>query len=126
MRSKSGRIKPLAVAVGAAFTVNLMPLSAATADNPFGYSQLTGGYLIADHAGGSNPEGKCGQGKCGVKRMDTDGDGKVSKDEFMKVHKDESKFAALDTNHDGFLDADEIKKMNEGKCGEGKCGTNRQ
>ncbi|HTT08060.1 MAG TPA: hypothetical protein VMH34_04650 [Gammaproteobacteria bacterium] len=125
MRSKSGRIKPLTIAIGAAFSVNLMPVAAVAADNPFEYSQLASGYLVADHEGGGSSEGKCGQGKCGVARMDTDGDGKVSKDEFMKTHKDESKFAALDTNHDGFLDADEIKKMKEGKCGEGKCGVHK-
>ena len=124
MSSKPGRIKPFAAAIGAVFTVNLAPLAAA--DNPFGYSQLASGYLVADHEGGGRAEGKCGQGKCGVKRMDTNGDGKISKDEFMKAHKDESKFAALDANHDGFLDADELKKMKEGKCGEGKCGTNKQ
>lgn len=125
MSSKLSKIKPLAAAVGAVFTVNLTPLTAAAADNPFGYSQLTSGDLVADEGGG-NVEGKCGPGKCGVKRMDSDGDGKVSKEEFMKAHKDESKFTALDANHDGFLDATEMKKMIEGKCGEGKCGTSKK
>ncbi len=64
-------------------------------------------------------EGKCGEGKCGMKSMDADGDGKVTKDEFMSAH--ESMFSKKDKNADGVIDASEMK-MKEGKCGEGKCG----
>ena len=77
-------------------------------------------------------EGKCGEGKCGMAMMDTDKDGKVSKEEFMAAH--EKMFAAKDTNNDGSLDAAEMKAgegscggakgKKEGKCGEGKCGGN--
>ncbi len=124
MNSTPGRITSLAAAIGAAFTVHLAPLPAAAAGNPFGYSHPGGGYMIADHDG-ARAEGKCGPGKCGVQRMDADHDDRVSKAEFMKAHRDESKFAALDANHDGFLDAGELKKMQEGKCGEGKCGVSK-
>lgn len=123
MSGKLNKIKPLAAAIGAVFTVSLTPLTAA-ADNPFGYSQLTSGYLVADHEGGGKAEGKCGEGKCGMKRMDANGDGKVSKEEFMTMQ--ENKFAAMDTDHDGTLDATEMKKMMEGKCGEGKCSNKKQ
>lgn len=123
MGSDLGRIKPLAAAIGTVFTATLTPLTAAAADNPFGYSQLTAGYLVADHEGGGKAEGKCGEGKCGVKRMDTNGDGKVSKEEFMKM--EEAKFTAMDTDNDGTIDAAEMKKMMEGKCGEGKCGNKK-
>jgi uncharacterized low-complexity protein len=53
---------PLALAIGAAFTVSLTA-SAATyaAENPFGYSDLSSGYHIVN----KDEEGKCGEGKCG-------------------------------------------------------------
>ena len=79
-------------------------------------------------------EGKCGEGKCGMAMMDTDKDGKVTKEEFMAAH--EKMFAAKDTNKDGSLDAAEMKAgegscggakgKKEGKCGEGKCGANKK
>ncbi|HEU4773901.1 MAG TPA: EF-hand domain-containing protein [Lysobacter sp.] len=90
-------------------------------------------------------EGKCGEGKCGMAKMDTDQDGKLSPAEFAAAHGgDSSKFAAYDGNGDGFIDADEMKAHHaakkaammpakaagtpakadmEGKCGEGKCGS---
>lgn len=91
----------------------------------------------AKHADGAkHAEGKCGEGKCGMARMDTDKDGKLSPAEFAAAHKgDSSQFAAHDRNADGFIDAAEMKAHHgdmkstmpvkaamEGKCGEGKCG----
>lgn len=68
-------------------------------------------------------EGKCGEGQCGMAKMDTDKDGKLSRAEFAAAHggKDD-KFASHDINKDGFISADEMKAAHEGKCGEGKCG----
>jgi uncharacterized low-complexity protein len=121
-------IKPLVVALSTAFIGSIAGTSVANADvNPFGMTQLSSGYMVADShemkcgegkCGGSKgkKEGKCGEGKCGMSSMDADGDGKVTKDEFMAGH--EKKFAAKDKNSDGVLDAKEM----EGKCGEGKCG----
>ncbi|HHH44085.1 MAG TPA: hypothetical protein ENK49_08105 [Gammaproteobacteria bacterium] len=122
-------IHPLNVAAGALFTVSLANATAVgAAENPFSMTPLAGGYLVA-------AEGKCGagkakgrEGKCGMARMDADGDGKVSKEEFMHGH--EAMFEQIDRNHDGMIDADEreahMKKkrgfMKDGKCGEGKCG----
>ncbi|HAJ93154.1 MAG TPA: hypothetical protein DCO71_11170, partial [Gammaproteobacteria bacterium] len=80
-------------------------------------------------------EGKCGagkdkgaEGKCGMGRMDSDGDGNVTREEFTKGH--EAMFDKIDTNGDGVIDAAEraaqMSKMmgfkKDGKCGEGKCG----
>ena len=78
-------------------------------------------------------EGKCGsakgeEGRCGLYRMDADGDGKVSKEEFMQGH--EGMFKQIDQNGDGFIDEAErdahmkemFGSMKEGKCGEGRCG----
>jgi len=41
-----------------------------------------------------------------ARRLDTNGDGRVSKDEFLAIAK--ARFAKLDKNGDGFLSADEI------------------
>jgi Ca2+-binding EF-hand superfamily protein len=43
-----------------------------------------------------------------VKRMDTNGDGVVTQDEFVAAAK--ARFAKLDKNADGYLDADETRK----------------
>ncbi len=72
-------------------------------------------------------EGKCGEGKCGMKMLDANGDGSISKEEFMQGH--DTMFGKMDTNGDGVIDADEqsarMKMMKEGKCGEGKCGASK-
>jgi uncharacterized low-complexity protein len=68
--------------------------------------------VVADPA--ANP-GKCGEGKCGMKRMDANGDGKVTKDEFMQGH--EAMFDSMDANGDGVIDVDE----HQGHHRRGKC-----
>jgi uncharacterized low-complexity protein len=136
--SKKPVINPLTVALGTVFTVSLAntPVTDAAAD-PFGMAPLTSGY--ATLAEGKCGEGKCGaammgadagsaEGKCGLHRMDADGDGNVSKDEFMQGH--EMMFEKIDQNSDGMIDQAErdehmgkmMKLMQEGKCGAGKAG----
>ena len=56
-------------------------------------------HVYADHHGG---------GKDKMKMMDTDGDGAVSKEEFMS-HK-EQRFLEKDANGDGVISEDEMKK----------------
>jgi uncharacterized low-complexity protein len=57
--SKKTAMKPLAVALGAAFVTSLAGASVANAaENPFGMTELSSGYKVA-------AEGKCGEGKCG-------------------------------------------------------------
>jgi uncharacterized low-complexity protein len=139
--SQKTTMKPLAIAAGAAFVTSLaatMPANAA--ENPFAMSELSSGYQVAEMAEGkcgegkcgaammgtaktSAPkEGKCGEGKCGAKMMDADGDGAVTKEEFMQGH--DAMFGKIDANGDGVLDADEqatcTKMMKEGKCGTSK------
>jgi uncharacterized low-complexity protein len=76
----------------------------------FAAQPLTQGYLLASaEQVVKTPEGKCGEGKCGdasMAKTDTDGDGKVSRAEFLKVAP-KSNFDKIDTNHDGFIDEQE-------------------
>ena len=89
----------LSLAVGTAFaaTAAMAPLATA-AENPFGMTKLSSGYLLAD-AHDKMKEGKCGEGKCGAdkKKEGKCGEGKCGAD-----------------------------KMKEGKCGEGKCGADKK
>ena len=142
MASKKNTI---GVAVGSAFAAGMaMSPLASAAENPFALQSLQSGYMVAQAQ--KAQEAKCGQGKCGASMMDANGDGKISRDEYMKSHaamyepKDgnkaaflkarEAEFAARDKNKDGLLDAAEEKaaiapaapKAVEAKCGQGKCG----
>ena len=103
--SNKTTLKPLAVAMGAAFVTSLAGTGVANAaDNPFAMSDLSSGYMVAESKG---MEGKCGEGKCGEK---------------MKMH--EGKCGEKTKPMEG--KCGEKTKM-EGKCGEkskmeGKCG----
>ena len=137
--SRKSTIKSLVIALGAIFTVSLAtPAIIAAAENPFSSKQVSGAYMML--AEGKCGEGKCGAGKCGsgksssaagkcgMGRMDADGNGDVSKEEFMQGH--EAMFTKIDQNGDGVIDPaeraahmDKMKGfMKDGKCGEGKCG----
>lgn len=139
MKAKSS----LKLALGTTFVASItLGATQTLAENPFSAKELNSGYLqLAENkAGGEMKCGagmcggnmkKAGEGKCGGAKSDecpadTDKDGKVTKDEFIKHH--EKMFDEADANKDGSLDADERKalhsKMGEGKCGgkEGKCG----
>ncbi len=101
MSKESCTKKPLALAIGSAFAATLaVAPSANAADNPFGMTELSGGYMqVASEGrcGGmkSGSEGKCGEGKCGGGSMKSGSEGKCGGD---------------------------MKSKSEGKCGEGKCG----
>ena len=91
--SKNTVMKPLSIALGAAFVASMAGTSIANAaDNPFSMTELSSGYMVAD-----SKEGKCGEGKCGGEKKAEEGkcgEGKCGGE----------------------------KKAKEGKCGEGKCG----
>jgi hypothetical protein len=68
---------------------------------------LTSTAAIAEHHEGGNYKGKM------MERVDTDGDGQVSKAEFMAKH--EEMFTKMDTNSDGFVSPEEMKAAKEMK-----------
>ncbi len=108
MSSKS-ITRPVAMTACAVFAVSLARVVVAEpAANPFAMTPLSGARLML-------AEGKCGEGKCGMKRMDVNGDGKVTKDEFMQGH--EAMFDSMDANGDGVIDVDE----HQGHHRRGKC-----
>ena len=58
--------KSVAAAIGAAFAGSLVaagPTTASPNSNPFGLTELSGGYL---QVASGHMEGKCGAGKCGA------------------------------------------------------------
>src|SRR5688572_13667310 len=121
----SNNKKPVAVAIGAALAGGLVLSGSA-----FAMTTLAQGYMLAAGSEAADKTGdhKAGEGSCGMEKMDTDKDGRISKAEFAVAHdgKDD-KFAAHDPDSDGFISAEEMKahhaaKAGEGKCGEGKCG----
>jgi len=73
----------------------------------------SGAALAAEE--GSKPEG--GRPGGHMAKADTDGDGAVSKAEFLAVA--EQRFASMDKNGDGKLTPDERPKRGEGKRHEG-------
>jgi uncharacterized low-complexity protein len=94
--SNKTSLKPLSAALGAAFITSLAGTTVANAaDNPFGMTELSSGYMVAD-----SHEGKCGSSM---------------KEETSKEMKEkEGKCGGA------------MKTMEEGKCGEGKCGAKRE
>ncbi|RMH92964.1 calcium-binding protein [Lysobacter pythonis] len=98
--------------------------SLALSGGAFAIQPLESAYM------GDTPPARQAEGKCGFKRMDANGDGKVSREEFAAAHdgKDDQ-FASHDLDGDGNITQAEMdqyradkKKAAEGKCGEGKCG----
>ncbi|MFB9066836.1 HvfA family oxazolone/thioamide-modified RiPP metallophore [Pseudofulvimonas gallinarii] len=123
-------VKPLGAAVGLAL---LGSAGLAAAGNPFVLNDLGTGYQLAGEEGKCG-EGKCGEGRCGMDKLDTDGDGSISRAEWDAAGKPADKFAQVDANGDGLISAEEAAafhhaheegKCGEGKCGEGKCGGSR-
>ena len=131
--------------------------AAVAAGSLFSMQAMANGYMQdAPKAEAKATEGKCGEGKCGegkcggmkadakatheggcgMAKMDTDKDGRLSRAEFDAAHKgSEEKFAGHDLDGDGFITQAEMDKHHadmkakggdkaktEGKCGEGKCG----
>ena len=118
MLKKSGNVS-LSIAAGTVLTISLAPNAPVQAmENPFSMTSLGGDVIRL--AEGKCGEGKCGggmrsEGRCGMHRMDADGDGKVTREEFMKGH--EVMFDRIDQNGDGVIDPDERAGHMKGKRG---------
>jgi len=106
-------IKPLAIAISAAFVTTLASTTVASAAaNPFAMNDLSGGYMVAE-----NTEGKCG---AGMKTME---EGKSG--EGMKTMEEGKCGEGKKTMEEGKC-GEGKKTMKEGKCGEGKCGEGKK
>jgi uncharacterized low-complexity protein len=104
-------VKPLSIAMGAAFVGSLALAQTANASTAFQLTPLVGGYTLA-------AEGKCGEGKCGatkgMKCMDMKE--KAAQDKCMaEAHADKDK-----KGKEGSCSAD--KKGKEGSCSADKKG----
>jgi uncharacterized low-complexity protein len=111
-------MKPLSIALGAAFVASLAGTSIANAaENPFSMTELSSGYMVAD-----SQEGKCGEGmkdKEGMKGKEGKcGEGMKDKEGKCGGEKKEAKEGKCGEGKCG----GEKKEAKEGKCGEGKCG----
>ncbi len=116
-------VKPLTLAIGAAFLGSAAFSQTSHASTAFQVKPLVSGYMLA------GAEGKCSEGKCAVSKMDTNKDHKVSMAEAEKAGWNEAQFKAMDTNHDGSLSKKELAaghKMHktgaEGSCSAAKKG----
>lgn len=96
----------LALVVGGAFSASIAATSVVAAENPFALKPLSSGYMVADHHGDKDAEGKCGSGKCGSEKK---ADGKAEAEGKCGSEK----------KPDGKAEA-------EGKCGTGKCGAEKK
>lgn len=90
-------VKPLALALGAAFVGSVSLAQVAHAASAFQLDPLLTPFAAA------GTEGKCGEGKCGMSAMDANKDGKASKQEAMAAGWNNRQFAQADSNHHGFL-----------------------
>jgi uncharacterized low-complexity protein len=99
----------LALVVSGAFAASIAATSVTAAENPFALKPLSSGYMVADHHGDKEGEGKCGSGKCGGEKKDmkSDAEGKCGTGKCGAEKKD-------------------TKSDAEGKCGTGKCGAEKK
>lgn len=98
----------MALVVGGAFAASIAATSVTAAENPFALKPLSSGYMVADHHGEKDAEGKCGTGKCGAEKdKKVEAEGKCGTGKCGSEMKDKKTDA-------------------EGKCGTGKCGAEKK
>ena len=114
--SKSFSKKPLALALGAAFTLTGLGAQASV----FQASDLASGYMVASAGDEKKAEHKCGENKCGAKCMEgMQKAGKTAEEAKAQCEK----MAKEGKCGEGKCGGDKKDKAShEGKCGEGKCG----
>lgn len=105
------RRNALSLAIGTTALVGSLAATpnASAEANPFAFSDLGNGYMVADAEGSkAKKDGSCGESKCGDK--------KASK----KAKK--SKDGSCGESKCGDKKANKPKKSKDGSCGESKCG----
>lgn len=98
--------KSLGAAIGATVIGSLSLSALAVASPTYQAIDLVSAYALAPTS-----EGKCGEGKCGVAEMDTNGDGKVSFTEAKAKGFSDNQCTTWDQNKDGSLEANELAAM---------------
>lgn len=113
-----------ATAISAPNTLLSGPQQAAKTDSMLAYADKTEAAEDSPHGSHGAQEGhedmksdKKGHKHSKMSDVDLDGDGKISKDEFVKHH--ETMFDKKDLNNDGYIDEDEMRKMMKKKHGHG-------
>ena len=115
-------IKPVALALGAAFIGSVSLSQVASAGSTFQLGSLVAPYALAAASD------KAGEGKCGMDKCDADKDGKATKSEAMAAGWTEAQFNMADGTHQGFLtqasfDAYHLLNKSEGGAKKGKEGS---
>jgi hypothetical protein len=101
----------LSIAVAATFLFAVNATSALAADATQGGHQHQSGQA-SGHSHGDAKSGDQHGHQCEhMSAVDTNKDGKISKEEFMKHH--EAMFDKKDVNKDGFIDREEMHRMME-------------
>jgi len=114
--SNTTAMKPLAVALGAAFVTSLAGTSVANAaDNPFAMTELSSGYMVAEQG-----EGKCGAGTMKKTEEGEHGEGTMKKAEEGKCGEGKCGEGMMKKAEEGKCGEGMMKKAEEGKCGAGK------
>ena len=115
--SSISKLKPVALAVGAAFATTLAMAPVANAvENPFAMTQLDAGYKLADNKA---TEGNCGANKTKAKEANCGANKTKAKEANCGANKTKAKEGNCGENKAP------VKTKKEGKCGEGKCGANK-
>jgi len=110
------RARATALAIGATFTIGLAATPVNAAENPFGMTDLSSGYMQVASAGDKGEEGKCGEGKCGG---DKSKDGDADKGEEGKCGGDKGKDGDADKGAEGKCGGDKDKDDKDDKDDDG-------
>jgi EF hand len=73
---------------------------------------VSGALVCSSFSSFAEEDMKCGHGMMQMKNMDTDNDGTVSKEEFMKAH--EAMWDGIKKNKDGLVDVKDMQMMHKG------------
>jgi len=104
--SKKHTIKPVSLAVGAAFIAGMATAPVVQADvNPFSVTALSSGYMVAE---------KGAEGNCGAKKT------------VQEAECGANKAKQVQEADCGANKKEQEKTVMEAKCGEAKCGDNKK